>query len=471
MAPKKTELNKKDQIHKQNKMVSNKIKPSKEEQGDVMPEQMRVFISHKPAQPQWGEKSILSFSDAGAYIHLANISNDNTDRVNQTLETIQRAARKLDAQGIQSPYLQGDGWDLESIWAFYLGFNSPKKQGLLEWNALNDLEQKELEARINVTKWAKEIINKSAEEVAPRQLATLAGEFIKSLAPDNVTFKVVKNKDLLTEGWAGTYAVGRGSDRTSAMLQLDFNPTGDDNAPVFACLVGKGITFDSGGYSLKPTSTMNSMKSDMGGAATITGALGLAITRGLNQRVKLILCCAENMVSGRALKLGDIITYKNGKTVEIMNTDAEGRLVLADGLIYASEQNPQMIIDCATLTGAAKNALGNDYHALLSFDHALSQQALATAQKEHEGLWPLPLAEFHRTMLSSHFADLSNVSSGDSVPGASTAAAFLSYFVRDYKKSWLHFDCAATYRKSASDKWAAGATGIGIRTLARLIHP
>ncbi|NMS48281.1 aminopeptidase PepB, partial [Vibrio parahaemolyticus] len=142
----------------------------------------------------------------------------------------------------------------------------------------------------------------------------------------------------------------------------------------------------------------------MGGSGTITGGLGLAILRGLNKRVKLILCCAENMVSGRALKLGDIITYKNGKTVEIMNTDAEGRLVLADGLIYASEQKPELIIDCATLTGAAKNALGNDYHALMSFDDELSHQALTAANQEKEGLWPLPLADFHREMLPSNFA-------------------------------------------------------------------
>ncbi len=183
----------------------------------------------------------------------------------------------------------------------------------------------------------------------------MAAEFIKSVAPEGtVTARIVKDKDLLAEGWEGIYAVGRGSDRTSAMLQLDYNPTGDENAPVFACLVGKGITFDSGGYSLKPSNFMSAMKADMGGSGTITGGLGLAILRGLNKRVKLILCCAENMVSGRALKLGDIITYKNGKTVEIMNTDAEGRLVLADGLIYASEHNPELIIDCATLTGAAK---------------------------------------------------------------------------------------------------------------------
>ncbi|MDC5854691.1 MULTISPECIES: aminopeptidase PepB [Vibrio oreintalis group] len=426
-----------------------------------MSTQMSVFLSQEAAAPHWGENAILSFSESGATIHLG----DNHD-----LGAIQRAARKLDGQGIASISLQGEGWDLESIWSFHQGYRGPKKKNQFVWQELEEQDQAELTARIKATDFTRDIINKPAEEVAPRQLATMAAEFIKSVAPEGtVKARIVKDKDLLAEGWQGIFAVGRGSERTSAMLQLDFNPTGDENAPVFACLVGKGITFDSGGYSIKPSGFMTAMKADMGGSGTITGGLGLAIMRGLNKRVKLILCCAENMISGRALKLGDIITYKNGKTVEIMNTDAEGRLVLADGLIYASEQNPELIIDCATLTGAAKNALGNDYHALMSFDDELSHQALNAAREEKEGLWPLPLADFHRGMLPSNFADLSNISSGDYSPGASTAAAFLSYFVEDYKKGWLHFDCAATYRKSATDKWAAGATGVGVRSLAGLL--
>ncbi|EKO3434590.1 aminopeptidase PepB [Vibrio fluvialis] len=425
-----------------------------------MSTQMSVLISQDSAQPQWGEKALISFSEQGAMIHLEQ-SHD--------LGAIQRAARKLDNQGLRSLLLDGEGWTLEAIWAFYQGYRDPKKLNTLEWKALDQAQQDELEARIKATDWTRDIINKSAEEVAPRQLATMAAEFIKSLAPEHVSYRIVKDKDLLTEGWEGIFAVGRGSERTSAMLQLDYNPTGDENAPVYACLVGKGITFDSGGYSLKPSNFMAAMKADMGGSGMITGALGLAIMRGLKKRVKLILCCAENMVSGRALKLGDVITYKNGKTVEIMNTDAEGRLVLADGLIYASEQNPELIIDCATLTGAAKNALGNDFHALLSFDDSLSHDAMTAAKEEHEGLWPLPLVDFHREMLPSSFADLSNISSGDYSPGASTAAAFLSYFVNNYKKGWLHFDCAGTYRKSPSDKWAAGATGMGVKTVARIL--
>ena len=421
---------------------------------------LSVFLSQEVAPSQWGENATLSYLESGVTIHISD---------SLELDVIQKAARKLDAQGITSVVLQGGEWDLEASWAFYQGYRNPKKTTTVELPTLSEADNNELNARIKASNWTRDIINKSAEEVAPRQLATMAAEFIKSTAPEHVTYRIVKDKDLLTEGWTGIFAVGRGSERTSAMLQLDYNPTGDPEAPVFACLVGKGITFDSGGYSLKPSNFMTAMKADMGGAATITGGLGLAILRGLNKRVKLILCCAENMVSGRALKLGDVITYKNGKTVEIMNTDAEGRLVLADGLIFVSEQNPEMIIDCATLTGAAKNALGNDYHAVLSFDDELTHQALTHANQEKEGLWPLPVADFHRSMLPSNFADLSNISSGDYSPGASTAAAFLSYFVEDYKKGWLHFDCAGTYRKSGSDKWAAGATGMGTRTLARLL--
>ena len=421
---------------------------------------MFVFLSQEVADEKWGKNAIVTFEAEGAKVHLT---------AENPLAAIQRAGRKLDAQGIKQVTLAGDEWGLESIWAFIQGHRNAKPGNEVVWSGLGEEEEAELQARLTATNWVREIINQPAEIVRPSQLAARAGEFIKSLAPEHVTYKIIKGNDLLDEGWNGIHTVGRGSERSSAMLRLDYNPTGDADAPVHTCLVGKGITFDSGGYSLKPSGGMTAMKADMGGSAMATGGLALAIARGTQKRIKLILCCAENMVSGRAFKLGDIITYKNGKTVEILNTDAEGRLVLADGLIYASSQNPEVIIDCATLTGSAKNALGNDYHALFSFDHDLAQRALMAASDELEGLWPLPLADHHRAMMPSNFADLSNVSMGDFLPGASTAAAFLSYFVEDYKNGWMHIDASGTYRKTANDKWGAGATGMGVRTLANIL--
>ncbi|PSV09888.1 aminopeptidase PepB [Photobacterium leiognathi] len=421
---------------------------------------MAVSLSQQAADAQWGNNALVSFGPEGAVVHLTE---------NDTLGNLQRAARKLDAQGIKQVTLSGEGWDLENVWAFIQGHRNSKPGNTVTWPALSDSDEAELAARLKATEWVREIINQPADVVRPSQLAARAGEFIKSLAPEHVTYKIIKGNDLLDEGWNGIHAVGRGSDHRPAMLRLDYNPTGDADAPVFACLVGKGITFDSGGYSIKPSGGMTAMKADMGGAALATGGLALAMARGLNKRIKLVLCCAENMISGRALKLGDIIKYKNGTTVEILNTDAEGRLVLADGLIYANSQNPEIVIDCATLTGAAKMALGNDYHALLSFDAELSHQALTAAVEENEGMWPLPLADMHRNMLPSNFADLANISSGEFMPGASTAAAFLSYFVDDYKKGWMHIDASGTFRKSANDQWSAGATGMGVRILANIL--
>ncbi|USH01878.1 aminopeptidase PepB [Grimontia kaedaensis] len=426
-----------------------------------MTDKMRITLSHEAANEAWGANALVSFNQEGAVVHASG---------EDKLTPVQQAARKLDMQGIRKVSLVGDRWDLETAWSFYQGLRGPKP-GFAFDVELKDADQKVLNDRMAATDWVRQIINETAEEVGPQQLAVRAGEFIKSQAPnpEHVSYKIVSGADLLEQGWVGTHTVGRGSARKPAMLQLDYNPTGDKDAEVFACIIGKGITFDSGGYSIKQSAFMDSMKADMGGAAMATGGLGLAVAQGLNKRVKLILCCAENMISSNAYKLGDIITYKNGVTVEVLNSDAEGRLVMADGLLYANKFNPTLTIDCATLTGAAKAALGNDYHALFSFDRALSQRCLSAAEAENEGMWQLPLAEFHRQMLPSNFADLANVGGGQYSPGASTAAAFLSYFVDNYKEGWVHLDCSGTYRKTPSDKWSVGATGMGVKTLARIL--
>jgi PepB aminopeptidase len=253
------------------------------------------------------------------------------------------------------------------------------------------------------------------------------------------------------------------------MLELDFNPLAAD-APVSVALVGKGITFDSGGYSIKASEGMLGMKCDMGGAATVTAALGLAIKSGLNKRVKLFLCCAENLISGRAYKLGDILTYKNGVTVEVVNTDAEGRLVLADGLQAASATGAPFIIDAATLTGAAVMAVGSNYNAIFSPQADVLQLAQQKATSVAERVWPLPLDPWHKEMCPSAYADTANsrAMKGGGAGGASNAAGFLWRFVSPEAK-WLHVDLAGAFEDSASAMWGAGATTHGVLTISELI--
>ncbi|EPK7360302.1 aminopeptidase PepB [Kluyvera ascorbata] len=425
-----------------------------------MTEAMKITLSTQPADARWGDKAAYSINDDGISLHLTG--RDDTG-------LIQRAARKIDGMGIKHVALTGEGWDVERTWAFWAGYKGPKGSRQVQWPALDDVQKAELDNRLTYIDWVRDTINAPAEDLGPEQLAQRAVDLLCGVACDHVSYRITKGEDLRDQNYIGLHTVGRGSDRPPVLLTLDYNPTGDKEAPVYACLVGKGITFDSGGYSIKQSAFMDSMKSDMGGAATVTGALALAITRGLNKRVKLFLLCADNLISGNAFKLGDIIRYRNGKNVEVMNTDAEGRLVLADGLIDASAQKPELIIDAATLTGAAKTALGNDYHALFSFDDQLANRLLASAQAENEAFWRLPLAEFHRNQLPSNFAELNNTGSAAYPAGASTAAGFLSHFVENYHKGWLHIDCSATYRKSAVEQWSAGATGLGVRTIANLL--
>jgi PepB aminopeptidase len=349
---------------------------------------MNVWLSREFAAPEWGEGALLSHRTDGMVIHLVTAT---------PLLDIQQAARRLCGQGIQKAALCGH-WEREQQWAFAQGLQTPKAEVELQWATSSEEDREELEARWLCGRWVREMTNATPEQLGPLDLAVEAAAFITELAPDRISHRILKGEALQQAGWVGLYQVGRGSDREPVMLELDFNPSRDPKAPVAAALVGKGITFDSGGYSMKTSQGMLTMKHDMGGAAIVTGALALAILRGLDKRVKLILCCAENLVSGHAYKLGDILTYKNGTTVEIVNTDAEGRLVLADGLQLAAESGAPLVIDAATLTGAAVMALGGRYNALFGLDKGLVSRAMAYADAEQEPAWPLPLEPWHRQL-------------------------------------------------------------------------
>ncbi|WP_096739156.1 aminopeptidase PepB [Pseudoalteromonas atlantica] len=427
-----------------------------------MSEKFVVQLSEQAAPSHWGENSALSFNEQGATVHLSE---------QETLKNVQKAARTIASQGVKQVELAGDTWCTESQWAFYQGFVTPKSLHGVEFvdNAQSDLnELAHLKASAT---WAREMVNGTADDIYPESLAEKAAEFIQSLAPEHVSYQIIKGDALLEQQWIGIHAVGRGSERPPVLLELDYNPTGDENAPVSAALVGKGITFDSGGYSIKSSEGMLGMKCDMGGAATVTAGLALAINRGIEKRIKLFLCCAENLISGHAYKLGDILTYKNGTTVEIVNTDAEGRLVLADGLMAAGETGAELIIDAATLTGAALVAVGQEYNALFALDKELVREVEDFASQEMEAAWPLPLEKWHQQNCPSPYADTANsrAQKGGGYGGASNAAGFLSRFVPNDGKGWVHIDLAAAFNMGSTSQWAAGATTQGMRTVARTL--
>ncbi|ALS32016.1 PepB aminopeptidase [Pseudoalteromonas translucida KMM 520] len=427
-----------------------------------MSEKFVVQLSEQSAPSHWGENASLSFNEHGATVHLSE---------QETLKNVQKAARTIAIQGVKAVELAGDTWCTESQWAFYQGFVTPKSLNGVTFvdNAQSDI--KELGNLKTSAIWAREMVNGTADDIYPESLAEKAAEFIQSLAPEHVSYQIIKGDALLEQQWIGIHAVGRGSVRPPVLLELDYNPTGDANAPVSAALVGKGITFDSGGYSIKSSEGMLGMKCDMGGAATVTAGLALAINRGIEKRIKLFLCCAENLISGHAYKLGDILTYKNGTTVEIVNTDAEGRLVLADGLMAAGETGAPLIIDAATLTGAALVAVGQEYNALFALDKELVREVEDFASQEMEAAWPLPLEKWHQQNCPSAYADTANsrAQKGGGYGGASNAAGFLSRFVANDGKGWVHIDLAAAFNMSSTNQWAAGATTQGMRTVARTL--
>jgi PepB aminopeptidase len=421
---------------------------------------LSVSITNQAPADYYSAGTVLSVNGQTAQIHLVDSENN--------LSHIKKAARILDGLGVMQVVLIGS-WEIEQQWALAQSFTTTNKQHHIKW--CDDDNANELSHRYQAMIFTRNITNATPEDLSPEILANKCEDWLNSIDKKHISSKRWVGEALKEQGWMGIYHVGRGSTRPPVLIEIDYNPTGDINAPISASLVGKGITFDSGGYSIKSSEGMLSMKCDMGGAATVTGALGLAILRGLNKRVKLFLCCAENLISGHAYKLGDVITYKNGTTVEIVNTDAEGRLVLADGLMAATETGSKLIIDAATLTGAAMVALGEEYNAFFALDKALQQRVLDYSDQEFEPSWCLPLEKWHQNKCPSAFADTANSKSqkGGGGGGASNAAGFLSRFVNEQGKGWLHIDLAAAYNANGTAYMPIGATAQGFRTIARAL--
>jgi leucyl aminopeptidase len=293
-----------------------------------------------------------------------------------------------------------------------------------------------------------------------------------AIGPD-VTVEVLREAELEAGGYGGILGVGGGSVRPPRLVKVTYSPAG---ATKHLALVGKGITFDTGGLSLKPATSMVGMKYDMTGAATVLAVAVAASALQLNVRVTAWLCIAENMPSGSATRPNDVLTIRGGKTVENLNSDAEGRLVLADGLVAASEEQPDAIVDVATLTGAARVALGNRYTAAMGSDE-LVVQLVETAKRVGENLWPMPFPAELRSLLNSEVADIANVKPGNTAGGMLVAGIFLKEFVGtvgegDEKRQipWAHLDIAGPANNEGAG-WGytgSGPTGITVRTLLAL---
>jgi leucyl aminopeptidase len=261
----------------------------------------------------------------------------------------------------------------------------------------------------------------------------------------------------------GVIGVGKGSERPPRFVKISYEPAG---AKTTLALVGKGVVFDSGGLSIKSASGMETMKTDMGGGAAVIAAMSTLRDLGVKTRVLGYVPLVENMPSGSAIRPGDVLTMRNGKTVEVLNTDAEGRLILADALSLAAEDKPDAVIDLATLTGACVVALGEGVAGLMGTSDAWITQVRAAADLAGESIWPLPLPAPYRKMLDSEIADMKNISHGG-YGGALTAGLFLKEFAGDV--AWAHLDIAGPARASSDDGYLVrGGTGFGVRTLVEL---
>ena len=316
------------------------------------------------------------------------------------------------------------------------------------------------------TNRARDLVNSPPNETTPERLAERAQEIASSL--EHVSTEALDPDKIKQLGMGALAAVAQGSDNPARLVVLRYDPPEPTRGDVVLGLVGKAITFDTGGISLKPSLHMEDMKGDMAGGAAVIEATGAIAELGLPVRVLTVAAASENMPSGHAYRPGDIITAANGKTIEITNTDAEGRLVLADALWYAREQGATHVIDLATLTGAMEVALGDLYAGVFANDDAWRDEILAAGEASGDHIWPFPMHQRYRRYVDSVFADLKN-SSDLRQAGAVLAAKFLEEFAGE--GPWAHADIAgpAFLERSRGDYLSQrGGTGYGVRLLVEL---
>jgi len=309
---------------------------------------------------------------------------------------------------------------------------------------------------------ARDLANAPPKHMTAERIAEVAA---RVAAEQGLEIEIFDRDGIAELGLGGLLGVNAGSVEPPRMVRLTYHPKGR-KANGHLIFVGKGLTYDSGGINIKPRDPMHAvMKMDMSGAGAVLAAMSAIPKLGCRSTVTAYLMCTDNMPSGSAMKMGDVLTQRSGKTIEINNTDAEGRLALADGLTLAAEQNPDAIVNIGTLTGACLMALGDQMAGVFTNHPGFVEQVKAAAERTDESVWQLPLDRRYRKQLESVVADMENM--GDAAPGAITAALYLAEFVGDIP--WTHIDICGPMKVDADESWRSkGATGFGARLLAEL---
>ena len=365
--------------------------------------------------------SIGSKIESDAEINFLNIDDDT----NLIIDGILYAQYKFD------DYKSGDSSSINTI-------------------SFKDIESTENEIKKDSVFWVRDLINTPALDKSPEAFIDKVNELVDS---STVDVQVYDKKWLEENNFGGVLGVGKGSDRPPYFLVGKYNP----KAKYQVSLIGKGVLFDTGGYSLKSPAGMETMKTDMSGAASAWGVINIVARTNQDIGLTVYTPIVENMVSGSAIRPGDVLKTRNGKTIEVMNTDAEGRLIMSDALAYAAETNPDLICDIATLTGASVVALGLDIGATFSNNNDLEKKFIECAKTVKEDFHPLPLFDGYRKLIDSDLADMKNT--GGRFGGAITAALLLKEFIGE--NDWIHLDIAGPAR---SDN-RKGATGFGVFSL------
>lgn len=339
--------------------------------------------------------------------------------------------------------------------------DAPELQRVLIIGTKNAANNKALKAGKDISAaiaFARDLINEPGGSLTPQKFATRAQAFSKRAG---LRVKVMNRAAIEKAKMGGLLGVSRGSTQHPRFVEIKYSPTG--KAQGFLSLVGKGVTFDSGGLSIKPANYMMTMKSDMSGAAAVVAAIYAIAKLRLPIKVTAYVPLTDNMLGGDATRPGDVLTAHNKKTIEVLNTDAEGRLILADALSIASKEKPDAILDLATLTGACVVALGEDVAGLMGNNKDWIGQITKSSNETSEKVWELPLVEEYKTQLDSSIADLKNI--GSNYAGSITAGLFLQEFV-DEKIPWAHLDIAGPAFKETGA--SVGGTGFGVKLIVDL---